>query len=101
MRYHSSYKKTACGISITIFIGVQNINDAHKPGQKIQVGEPTTPPLDVVRSNAAGHFHWLGREEMECWLQPPYRLPHEANNSLASAQVRRVLSLVREVDNVD
>ena len=86
MLHHNGYKKTAGGVSIMIFIRLQNINDPHKPGQKNQVGEPTTPPLDVVRSNAAGHSNWLVRHEMECQLNPPHRSPQEANNSLAPAQ---------------
>ena len=98
MLYHSGYKTTAGGISITIFIrGYRTSTTRTNLAKKNQVGEPTTPPLDVVRRNAAGHFDWLVRKEIECQLRPPHRLPQEANNSLAPAHVRGVLSWVREV----
>ena len=83
MLYHSGYKKTAGGISITIFIrGYRASTTRTNLAKKNQVGEPT------VRSNAAGHFDWLVRKEMKCQLHPPHQLPQEANNSLAPAHVR-------------
>ena len=99
MLYHSGYKSitffgisVTSGISITIFIrGYRTSTTRTNLAKKNQVGEPT------VRSNAAGHFDWLVRKEMKCQLHPPHRLPQEANNSLAPAHVRGVLSWVREV----
>jgi hypothetical protein len=106
MLYHSGYKKTAGGISITIFIrGYRASTTRTNLAKKIQVGEPTTPPLNVVRSNAVGHFNWLVRQETECQLHPPHRLPQETNNSLSpalAAHVRRSVVLgARGMDNVD
>ena len=100
MLYHSGYKKTAGGISITIFIrGYRASTTRTNLAKKNEVGEPT------VRSNAAGHFDWLVRTEMECQLHPPHRLPQETNNSLSpalAAHVRRSVVLgARGMDNVD
>ena len=97
MLYHSGYKKTAGGISITIFMrGYRASTTRTNLAKQNEVGEPT------VRSNAAGHFNWFVRTEIECQLHPPHRLPQEANNSLAPAHVRRSVVLdARGLDNVD
>ena len=110
MLHHSGYKSityfgisVTSGISITIFIrGYRTSTTRTNLAKKIQVGEPITPPLNVVRSNTAGHFNWLVRQEMECQLHPPHRLPQETNNRLSPAHVRRSVVLgARGMDNVD